>query len=339
MRVTIALTAKRPRGLGSRGSRAGVICEISCLTRLYSAKMRCQHTQSSRLVFALPAAYRFSWNSTLGGQVSGRSRSLKSDAVSASADSSHAVSSHRRKRKKRSKLTAGILITIIPIVVTAIVADLNNWLTNPASPPSPKIELDYAKYTPPRYAETPYKIDTELRNTGNQLAVITALRIQVQQALKLPICFTQGNLPISGNVTANIGADTKPGKVITVPVHQQVGPDGADRFAVNIRGPQSEDETVYMYRVRLTLLYDTGITPAVQVGELLMAFPFTPSNQYFWTRADVDNNGSRMSYMGPEVPKIRSCMISNSRKLQRFLALDGERPGLGAINTTISTKP
>lgn len=90
-----------------------------------------------------------------------------------------------------------------------------------------------------------------------------------------------------------------PDKVITVPVHQQVGPDGAVRFAVNTKGPQSEDETVYMYRVRLTLLYDTGTTPAVQVGEL----------------------------------------ISNSRKLQRFFALDGEKPGLGAINTTISTKP
>lgn len=274
-----------------------------------------------------------------GGQVSGGSRSPRPSTASISSVSSRAVNSHRRKSKWRSKLTAGILIPIILIIVTAIIGDLNHWLTGTSPSPSPQIEVDYTSYTPPQYAATPYKIDTELRNTGNELAIITALRIQVQQTLKLPICFSQGDLPATGSFVINIKAGAKPGNVITVPVHQQIGPDEADRFIVELNGPQAQNETIYMYRVRLSLLYDTANTPAIPVGELLMAFPVSPDNEYFWTRADVSNNGSRMSYMGSEVPQIKSCMIGNSRKLQSFLTLGGEKPGLGKINTTISTTP
>jgi hypothetical protein len=271
--------------------------------------------------------------------VSRKSRSLGTTATSTPGAHSHAVDSRRRKSKWRSKLAAGFLIPVVLIIVTVIVGDLNNWLTGTSSPSSPQIEVDYTTYIPPQYAATPYKIDIELRNTGNQLAIITALRVQVQQTLKLPICFTQGDLPSTGNFTLNVKADTKPGTVITVPVHQQVGPDGADRFTVDINGPQNQNETIYMYRVRLSLLYDTATTSAVPVGELLMAFPVNPNNQYFWTRADVSNNGSRMSFMGSQVPEIKSCMINNSRKLQSLLNLDGEKPGLGAVSSTISTIP
>jgi hypothetical protein len=223
-------------------------------------------------------------------------------------------------------------------MVSTGVFGLVHWLTKPPSP-APRLEVDAAIYKPPRYVTSPFKIDIELRNTGHQLAVITSLQLVVQRFVRLPICFSQGNLPATADVHTNMPVKEAAGRIITIPVHQQVGPGRADRFIASLRVPLNSRETLYLYRMRLSLSYDSASTPTVGIGEAIIALPVAPNNQYFWTRQDAADHGSRMSFMGSQAPKIRSCMIANSQHLRNLLALPGEKPGMTEIPAELAFTP
>ncbi len=254
----------------------------------------------------------------------------------------HPHRQNKKARKRRRTRLAAALSAIGLLVAGAVIADLNDWFRSSlsqAAAAAPEIEVDYVTYTTPQYAPDPLVIDIELRNLGKQLAILTALQFRVQQALKLPLCLGQGNLPATGHFKANLTPQTHAGTVVTVPVHQEVSAGGADRFLIDVQGPASQNETDYLYRTHLTLLYDRSRASVVNVGELLMAFPVAPNDQYFWTTSDAANHGARIAFMQPAVPEIKRCMITNSRKLRSFLGLPGVRPGLGSIGSQLSSSP
>lgn len=249
---------------------------------------------------------------------------------------------NKKSPKRRTTRLAAVASALSLLVAGTVIADLNDWFRSSlshAAAATPEIEVDYVTYTTPQYAPDPLVIDVELRNLGKQLAIITALQFRVQQALKLPLCLGQGNLPATGNFKLNLTPQTHVGTVVTVPVHQEVRAGGADRFLIDVQGPASENETEYLYRAHLMLLYDRSRASAVNVGELLMAFPVAPNDQYFWTTSDSANHGARIAFMQPQVPEIQRCMISNSGKLRSLLALTGVRPGLGRIGSQLSWSP
>jgi hypothetical protein len=200
------------------------------------------------------------------------------------------------------------------------------------APASSHVEVDHVTYTAASFKH-PLKIDIELQNTGTQRAIITALRIRIQQVLEMPACFSQGYLPSTGTSLLNIKPKARPGTSVTVPVNQQVGPDEADRFKVEVRGPTSE--AVYLYRTRVTLLYDKS--SQAQVGELVAAFPYAPAPNYFWMRSVIRNY--QISDFGSSAPQIRDCMDLNSKRLLSFLALSGVKPGLSALRADVSSGP
>src|ERR1022692_1765405 len=146
-----------------------------------------------------------------------RSKLRKSAAPSGQEDATEEVANVTDPRRHRLKTLAKFAAApLVLVVATAVVADINGWLTRPPDP-RPQLELDYVTYTPPQYALRPFSIEMELRNTGRQLAIITALRMEIQQRLVMPICFTQGDLPISGRLVVNVPKSAKPGMSFVVP--------------------------------------------------------------------------------------------------------------------------
>jgi hypothetical protein len=200
---------------------------------------------------------------------------------------------------------------------------------------TPQLEVDSLQFNPSPYATSPMKLEIELRNTGNQLAIVTYLQLRIAQFKAMPICFTQGDLPVTGDSTVNMPANAVPGQNISVAVHQQVAPDSADRFDINLKGPLRQDETIFLYRVNLSLLYDTSQTIPIKLGEAMLSLPNVPNNEYYWTKQDAANHGTRMSFMGTQVPRLRSCMIANSKFLQSFLANPGYKPGMNSISSDL----
>ena len=130
-------------------------------------------------------------------------------------------------------------IAAILAVVVAIVAAF--WPRNTSRADSlgssPRLELDDVQVHPkiserhdlPSFSDQIY---FSLRNTGNQLAIITGLKLQVQQFAQLPECYSSGSLGTTGWSTAGLPESPSPGEVVTVPVSQQVAPDSADKFEI-----------------------------------------------------------------------------------------------------------
>lgn len=240
---------------------------------------------------------------------------------------------HRKSRGKSTKhswLRHPMAVAIIPAVISVTLAAIFVFIQNRPASPAPSIEVDGMSIQAANYYPQAFKITFEIRNIGNQLAIITGARLRVWQFASLPICETQGDLPPTGSYQVNMPTSAKPGMVIDVPVSQQVGPDTADEFQVLLHTPppkaqyEKDSETVSVYRVNVSLLYDKVVAP-VDAGNLILSLPFDPSNQYVWTRAFQAKHGEQMEFMGNEIPQISRCMISNAKRLDMLLSLSGQR--------------
>jgi hypothetical protein len=181
------------------------------------------------------------------------------------------------------------------------------------------------------------KVYFQLRNTGSQLAIIRAVGIRVEYFARIPVCLTQGNLPTTGHYAANLSLHPKLGSVINVPVSQQVPPDSADRFELALRIPPDPDESIYLYRLRLSLFYDNLKTP-VDAGQVVVSMPYDPTpQQYVWSRTYQADHGKSMEFMGKGITNISECMISNSKKVRSLLSQPGSRSaGLAGLPSVMA---
>jgi hypothetical protein len=248
--------------------------------------------------------------------------------------SPRSVMSSRKKNKVKPKNKATtttrtwhkspIAIAVIPVMVGALLTAFFTFVLGRHSGPAPKIEIDSVQIQPPSQYPTPLKITFQIRNTGNQLAVIHQASLRVLEFESLPICLSQGELPITGQYKADMPASTSPGTVISIPISQQIGPDSADSFALSIRGPFPKNVTISVYRVDMSLFYDNVSTP-VDAGPTIFSLPLDPNNQWVWTREDQATRGGDIETMGFAFPQVSRCLIENSNNLEKILHLSGER--------------
>jgi hypothetical protein len=130
----------------------------------------------------------------------------------------------------------------------------------------------------------PHKPGLELlvHNDGRGRSVVSRARIEVLRVYPMPLCFTQGELPVSGRYGVRLPEDSQPGDVVEVPIHQQVPPDGADRFVFDLgvapADPGSDTlEGLYLFEVEVSLVHDDGSSP-LPMGKALVSLeelPFT----------------------------------------------------------------
>jgi hypothetical protein len=244
---------------------------------------------------------------------------------------------------KRPVVWVGALITA---VITGVLVNLVTGAVSNAAHggPAPNIEIDSvtAQYVPShdgiKIPARPVKLDFEIRNTGDQLAIIKAAKVTVQQFAALPVCFSAGALVSTGTYRAVMPFDPSPGKSVEIPTAQQVAPDSADRFDVTLGLPAKHPpENIYIYRIHIELLYNNSDTP-VDAGEAVMALPVAPYSGYFWTKQYAAQPTNIPSVIGGPIPTVNRCLVNNSRKLHGILTMAGARPPqLGTVQAQLST--
>jgi hypothetical protein len=250
-------------------------------------------------------------------------------------------SSSKGRWFKRPAVWVGALVTA---VITGVLVNLATGALSHAGShgAAPNIEVDSmtAQYVHSREIPArPVKLDFEIRNTGNQLAIIKAAKITVQQFAVLPECFSAGALLSSGTYRAFLPEKPSPGESVDVPTAQQVAPDAADRFDITLGLPGKHlvASNIYVYRIRIGLLYDNSGAPA-NAGEAVVALPVAPYDGYFWTKQYAAHPTSIPDYVGGPIPTINRCLVNNSRKLRGILAMAGARPAeLSAVQSKLST--
>jgi hypothetical protein len=159
----------------------------------------------------------------------------------------------------------------------------------------------------------PHKPAVELlvHNGGRGRAVISRAKIEILRVYPLPLCFTQGELPISERYGTEIPADAEAGDVIEVPLHQQIGRDGADRFQIQVGvssiEPDGELPGLFLFELSVSLVHD-GESDPLQMGNALIAAPELPyTTQYLLRKGEfpevVATYAPASEYVSPVPPR------------------------------------
>lgn len=133
-----------------------------------------------------------------------------------------------------------------------------------------------------------------VRNSGRGTAVISRAEIAVLRVYPLPLCFTQGALPVSESYGVQLPPDAEPGETIEAPLHQQVGTNEADRFKIRFsvdpdrirdygvaakelsaREADGQLPGFYVFEIAVTLVHDGEGAP-LEMGTALVSLPGLP---------------------------------------------------------------
>lgn len=242
---------------------------------------------------------------------------------------------------KKPAVWVGALITA---VITGVLVNLATGAVSHATHggPAANIEVDSvtAQYVPFHNAipARPVRLDFEIRNTGDQLAIIKAAKVTVQQYAALPVCYSAGALVPTGTYRASLPVDPSPGKSVEIPTAQQVAPDKADRFDITLGLPAKlRSQSIYVYRIRIGLLYNNSAVPA-DAGTAVVALPVAPYSGVFWTKQFAADPANIPGVISPPIPPVSKCLVDNSRKLHSILTMAGTRPAqLTAVQSQLST--
>jgi hypothetical protein len=179
----------------------------------------------------------------------------------------------------------------------------------------------------------PHKPGLELlvHNGGRGRSVVSRARIEVLKVYPMPLCFTQGELPVSGRYGVRLPEDSQPGDVVEAPIHQQVPPDGADRFVVDLGVAPADPggdslDGLYLFEVEVSLVHDGGSSP-LPMGKALVSLeelPFTA--EYVLRKGQFSRMEREYGSPPPETwatPLI--CWQANGRTLLRAASSEATR--------------
>jgi hypothetical protein len=237
----------------------------------------------------------------------------------------------------------GLLIAFASVVV-AIVALVGG--SDPSGKAPPELDLvDLVVRDVGRGPEPHSHIEVAIHNTGGRLAVIDEARISIRHVYKLPRCASQDDLPLSNTYGVSLPVNSRPGEVRVAPLHQQVGADQADRFAISISAKWPHDRvtgTLYLFEVGIALRTD-GPQHRLPLGSALVALPMRPDpGEYYWTD-DTPKLLRGLIVSSPTyVKQLRrfsmACWRANTATLRRALTTATARSGaLAAISKELVT--
>jgi len=195
------------------------------------------------------------------------------------------------------------------------------------------------------YDERRSRLEIEVHNTGGRLVVIDQAEVTVRRVFELERCAAQGDLPLSNVYGTALPADAKPGEAITIPLHQQVGPDEADRFALalSVDREAARSATLFLYEIEVALRNDGG-RPVLSLGKALISLPHMPfPAEYFWDGRTAEVLREFHAAGEPFTPRqtwgyAMPCWQANTKTLQRALASPAARSrGLDVVAKTLAT--
>lgn len=256
---------------------------------------------------------------------------------------------HRRKLVWLGTLgTAGVAV-LVGVLVNVLSTQAQRVVAPPSSSAAAQLVVDGVSLTSANTKDTgpgpgtsedliltPYKIDIKLLNTGNGVAVLNDARLVIEKFAALPLCETQGFLNSTHTYNSNMPINPKPGQLVNVPLSQEIQPNSADRFDLQLRVPLPKHvgvSKIYLYRVHLSLAYNVNTKP-LDVGEVLVDLPVLPdAGEYYWTKHfEAHPQDILGAVYPPAIPEYKRCATNNSRTLYSMLSPPSMRPAeLAAI--------
>jgi hypothetical protein len=177
-------------------------------------------------------------------------------------------------------------------------------------------------------------LEVQLHNRGARRVVIFNASVEVLRIASISQCHNQGELPLSYRYKVSL--PTRPSE-IHVPLHQQVGPDKADRFSLLFgftdaalgRGPEQGGATrSYVVQLGASLRSDDGSKP-LYLGQFVMAAPAVPQAVVqYWPRALEHARAADLEpTFGANFPwrSHMPCWRANTERLRSILAAGGTR--------------
>jgi hypothetical protein len=191
----------------------------------------------------------------------------------------------------------------------------------PKTPQLERIDLIARNGLPPNRPA----LELLVHNVGRGRSVVSRARIEVVRVYQLPLCFTQGELPISNRYGVLLPEDSEPGSVVEAPIHQQVPDDRADRFVIDLGVAPADPESnrldgLYLFEVEVSLIHD-GAAPPLSMGRALVSLdepPFT--TEYVLKEGDFARLEQEYVALSPPRQAWASqlpCWQANARTLRR----------------------
>lgn len=180
------------------------------------------------------------------------------------------------------------------------------------------------------------RVEVILHNVGTGRSIVTRASFRILHVAELTECFTQGGMSLSNDYDVILPPNPTPGESITIPVHEQLAGDEADRFALSLAessetaaGQQTYGKAhLYVFQLALSIHHDGDPVPD-RLGNVVISVPTIPQLEgYFLTKAMVSPAGraQRLESWGPTFfSEYASCWRENALELEQILALPGER--------------
>lgn len=238
---------------------------------------------------------------------------------------------------------AGVAVAIVAIVVGAVSAGGSGG-SNPASEAPANLRvIDTVVRDVERGPNQPRAhLEFVLHNVGGRRAVVDRADIEVRRVYELRRCASQDDLPLSNNYGVSLPADAQPGDIVEAPLHQQLGPDEADRFALALstRVRPREPGSFYVFELDVTL-HNDGPRADLPAGTALISLPEIPIvGEYYWGADTAKLIGDLASTSPEYVAELRRfsmpCWRANTVALKKALASPAARsPFLEAVSNEL----
>jgi hypothetical protein len=191
------------------------------------------------------------------------------------------------------------------------------------------------------------ELEVILHNTGGRRVVIDRVALEVRNVYELRRCASQDDLPLSNTYGVVVPADAKTGEVLEAPLHQEVGADEADRFAIALstRPVAGERGSLYLFELGVSLHSD-GSHPSLPVGTALIALPQVPiSGEYYWGKETAALIRGLAATSPGYVRELRSfsmpCWQGNTVAMRRAFRVSASRSALldGVAEELVAPRP
>jgi hypothetical protein len=222
---------------------------------------------------------------------------------------------------------AGLLVAVasVAVAVIALTRPSGSNSSEPSSKAPPRLEVvDLRVRDILAERKNHARMEITLHNTGERLVVIHGVRFEIEHVYELPRCASQGDLALTNVYGVALPRNAQPEDMVNAPLHQQVGPDEADRFGIDISTERSHTHTaVDLFELEVSLLHDGSATP-LSLGKVLVSLPEMPSRgEYYWGRG----TGAFLRQWAEATPgaiklwrSSMPCWRSNTAILRRALA-------------------
>jgi hypothetical protein len=177
------------------------------------------------------------------------------------------------------------------------------------------------------------QVQATVLNTGGTTVLIKSALLRILRVYTVPVCYSQGEIPLSGSYEAVLpqSVGRGPGSVVTVPLHDEARPGGSDRFAVSLSVAKSPKKTytARLYQIALSIISGSGGN-ITSIGDFLVSLPYplAPGEQYWTNELASASRSQLIGYFGGNIGHILHCYRTNAARLKHSLRLRGVR-GVG----------